>query len=340
MTASLDGADASIVIATDSGGTSTRSVVLRGDGTCLGFGRSGSGNPISAGLGPAARSAADSARTALAAAGVEPREVDTWLMAMAGSVAERDLGAFSEPMRELGVAAPLRYRGDALALFFSGTWEPDGYALIVGTGAVAVRIEAGEVAAVSDGLGWLLGDVGSGFWLGHQVALAALAGPEGRGPQTLLTGLMMAELGIEPHLARGPDGRIELAARTAELIYQGRPVELARFARLAFQATGDAVAEQIVDNAAAALARTLGSVWEPGVAGPVVLGGGVLAANPGFAGRIVAAQPAGVPPRVRLVVDGLPGAALLALAATGRPAGEHAFRRIAQGMLTLGVHGR
>ena len=49
------------VLAIDAGGTSTRAVIVDEDGSCLGFGHSGGGNPISAGFEPALASLAAAA---------------------------------------------------------------------------------------------------------------------------------------------------------------------------------------------------------------------------------------------------------------------------------------
>jgi N-acetylglucosamine kinase-like BadF-type ATPase len=69
---------------------------------------------------------------------------------------------------------PVRVVGDTVTAFAAGTAAPSGTVLISGTGAIAAKITDHEQTATSDGYGWLLGDEGSGFWLGH--AAARLAG--------------------------------------------------------------------------------------------------------------------------------------------------------------------
>ncbi len=173
-----------------------------------------------------------------------------------------------------------------LATYFSGTHLPDGYAVIAGTGAGAIRVEDGRQVAVADGLGWLLGDEGSGFWIGQRVVRAVLADLDGRGPSTALTPLLLARLGVPG--AVGPGGRETILAVVREL-YAGPPVRLADYAGLVFEVAADATADRILDGAAAALVRTLAAVRSADVSGPIVLGGGILGRSPQLADRLAAA---------------------------------------------------
>ena len=161
---------------------------------------------------------------------------------------------------------------DLLAMFCAGSSDLDGHALVAGTGSAAIRVRDGVVAATSDGTGWLLGDEGSGFWIGHHVVRAVVADLDDRGPATGLTPLVLAGFGI----ADGHESRRGSLSRLTEIVYDMRPVELARFAPVAFTVGDDAVAVAIVEAASEALARTLGTVLDNGIDGPLVLGGSVL----------------------------------------------------------------
>src|SRR5262249_21108195 len=190
------------------------------------------------------------------------------------------------------------FESDLLATYFSGTHRPHGYAVIAGTGAGAIRVEDGRQVAVADALGWLLGDEGSGFWIGRRVVRAALADLDGRGPSTALTPLLRDRLGVsEPSDADDP-AAISAMVRT---LYAGAPVRLADCAGLVFAVDRDQVADRILDDAAAALSRTLTAVRSETVSGPVVLGGGVLGRSSELADRLAAASGA---EEVRVVADG------------------------------------
>ncbi|MEO7753966.1 MAG: BadF/BadG/BcrA/BcrD ATPase family protein [Terracoccus sp.] len=324
----------------DAGGTSTRAVVVTEAGECIGLGRSGSGNPISSGPTVAAASVRAATAEALAAADLPGSAVGTTAIAMAGGSAEDRVEASGTGVRSallpLGVARTPTIEKDLLALYCSGSFEPDGYAMVSGTGAAAVRVADGDVVAICDGLGWLLGDDGSGFWVGREVVRAVAAALDGRGPRTALTGLLLSGLSLpEPGTtwARDHDGALPgLVAH----VYDLPPVALARFAPLAFEAAradgrdgSDEVAAEIVDRAGHLLARTLSAVVTPEVPGPVVLGGSVLAHQPAVRDVLSAhLLEVGHPGALVVVPDGLAGAAVIALRRAGVVVDASVFARI------------
>jgi N-acetylglucosamine kinase-like BadF-type ATPase len=229
------------------------------------------------------------------------------VLAMAGAGTTSVAAEIRRRLAGIGLDAPLVFESDLLATYFSGTHRPDGYAVIAGTGAGAIRVEDGRQVAVADALGWLLGDEGSGFWIGRRVVRAALADLDGRGPATALTPLMLARLGVPAPSQAGDREPIRAAVRA---LYASPPVRLADYAGLVFEADGDGTADGILDDAAAALARTLTAVRSPAVSGPLVLGGGILGRGPKLAARLAAASGA---EEVHAVADGAVGVSVLAL---------------------------
>ncbi|MEO6998069.1 MAG: BadF/BadG/BcrA/BcrD ATPase family protein [Terracoccus sp.] len=327
----------------DAGGTSTRAVVLDSHGVALGYGRSGSGNPISAGPDVAAASLRAATALALADAGVTGSTISSTAVAMAGGSSVTDDPTVTTSIRgalvPTGVTACVSIEKDLLALYFSGTPEPDGYALVAGTGAAAVRVRGGEVEAVCDGLGWLLGDDGSGFWIGREVARAVAADLDGRGPATALTPLLLAASAPDPTFEQSApqdrsDERDVLLREIVRRVYALRPVHLARYAPLAFEAarsagethrTHDAVAENIVTRAGHALAATLAAVVTADLEGPLVVGGSVLVhqatvrdiVSDSFSESRTESPQRQQRQPVMVVPDGLVGAAVLALRNAG-----------------------
>ncbi|WP_228564599.1 BadF/BadG/BcrA/BcrD ATPase family protein, partial [Catenulispora rubra] len=83
---------------------------------------------------------------------------------------------------------------DVTVAFAAGTPAPDGTLLVSGTGAVAARMHDRLPVHFRDGYGWLLGDEGSGFWIGRQAARAALAAADGRRPMAELATSVLARL--------------------------------------------------------------------------------------------------------------------------------------------------
>jgi N-acetylglucosamine kinase-like BadF-type ATPase len=113
-----------------------------------------------------------------------------------------------------------------------------------GTGAVAFALGATGTALV-DGWGNLLGDAGSGYWIGRAGLDAALRAHDGRGPATALTPLVEHDF---------PD------IESAYLLVQNDPGYVNRIAAYARMIAGladtDAVCAAIVDQAAEELATS------------------------------------------------------------------------------------
>ena len=318
-------------IAVDAGGTSTRAVALDAAGELLAYGRAGGGNPTSVGI-PAAVAAIGAALEGVVA-GLSAREVEAVVLALAGERTDAFLTQLAGCLDRLGLG-PAVLQPDLLAMFGSGTYRLEGYAMVAGTGSIAGRIGDGGLKRVAGGKGWLLGDAGSGFWIGHQVARAVVAALDGQGPATALTPLVLGALGIAEEADRSA------LPQLVSTVYARPPVQLAEFAPLAFAAASageDRVARGILSAAAAALADLLAAIREPGLTGPVVLGGSVLVR--GFlAGPAELRGRLGLPEEVVAVTDGVVGAAVLALRGAGVAVEKETFERIRAGVARATPH--
>jgi N-acetylglucosamine kinase-like BadF-type ATPase len=182
---------------------------------------------------------------------------------------------------------------------------------------------------VTGGKGWLLGDAGGGFWIGHAVARAVVAALDDQGQATALTDLVLEAMEIEADTGTLA-GRTEALRQLVSGVYARPPIALADFAPLAFAVHDDHVARPILVAASAALADLLSAVRSRDLPGPVVAGGsvmilGMLAAPPSLRTELV--PPAGVDP-VIAVSDGLVGAAVLVLRHAGHEVDEALFRTI------------
>src|SRR6266487_3126042 len=107
---------------------------------------------------PSAASVAESVMGALRRAEVPSTRIRLVVLAMAGAGRTSVAPEIRRRLAGIGLDAPLVFESDLLATYFSGTHRPDGYAVIAGTGAGAIRVEDGRQVAVADALGWLLGD--------------------------------------------------------------------------------------------------------------------------------------------------------------------------------------
>jgi N-acetylmuramic acid 6-phosphate etherase len=173
-------------------------------------------------------------------------------------------GAFAAPdaARALGQAllASLRAErvavtSDAVIAHAGALNGQPGVVLIVGTGVVALAIDADGALRTADGWGPWLGDEGGGTWIGAAGLRAALRAHDGRGPSTTLLDAARARFG---------------APRTwpAQL---NDAAALASFAPDVLAAQDDAAALHIVIKAADALAATARAVGD----GPVAMVGGL-----------------------------------------------------------------
>ncbi|MEY9862756.1 glucosamine kinase [Catenulispora sp. GAS73] len=325
--------DEALVLGLDVGGTSTRVLAVTPRGVRRGAGRASGGNPT--GLGPERAAVALAEAVEQALTGLNPADVRHVVLGLAGggvlpSGADLPGGeAFARVWDSVGVTCPVDYEPDALIAFVAGTDAPEGSLVLSGTGAVAIAVKDRAMAERSDGHGWLLGDRGSGFWLGRRMVLAAMAALDGDGPETALTGLVIESLRL-----RDPGPGNDSAATTpttpppppptardlVAAVMAEPPTALARLAPLLSTACadGDPVAEAIADRAAEHLAATLSTVRGPDTATPIVLAGSVLT------------NPTPVAERVRRILrerwpdaevvpalDGAAAAAWLALARIG-----------------------
>lgn len=323
------------LLAIDAGGTSTRAAVLDASGLCLGYGVAGGGNPVSAGYDGALTAVAAAAAMAANASLREPLAISSALIAMAGASLRIQPAPIAERLAAVGVHCDVEIEADLLAMFHSGTHRRFGCVLVAGTGAVAARVTDGRMELVVDGTGWLLGDTGSGYWIGHRVARAVVAALESRGPQTALTDLMLVELGLEVTPER-VQGRPRVLLDLIDTLYHLRPVELSRFAPLVFKAAGqDSVAARIVSAAASALAGTLDAVRDPAGDGPLVIGGSIARALLRAPTDLAAPLREVLGNEVIPVADGLIGAGVLGLRRAGIPVDADVFRRIQQSVATF-----
>ncbi len=160
---------------------------------------------------------------------------------------------------------------DSVTSYLGALGDGLGAVIAVGTGVVTLAV--GEFAVTRiDGWGNLIGDAGSGYWIGRAALDAVMRDYDGRGPRSALTDAVREDF---------PD------LETAYLQLQGDPGRVSRIAAYSRHVTAlaptDAVAAAICVAAAAELvlsvAAGLRRVGEGSGESPVVCGlGGVLRA--------------------------------------------------------------
>lgn len=320
------------LLAIDVGGSTSRATLVDMAGNCLGQGKNRGGNPGSNPPEQAAAAVIAAAETAAAEAG-GPLDIKVALLAMAGVRNPEVTRRMEEAFRALGLSGPMVLTGDTQAMLPSVTAAMDGYCIFAGTGSGAVRIRNGEVEAVVDAAGYLLGDLGSGFWLGHHAAIAVTAALEGRGPETALTKAVLESLDIEMSDELNVDSRVMPLRYFIDAVYAMRPIELAKFAPLVIANAADPVAADLLAQARQYLLADFKHIYDPAMPGPVVLGGSVAANLSGLPAAISeVVRAAGREPEIHVAGDPSIGAAVLALRHEGVSVDDAMLQRIASSM--------
>ncbi|MFU8875059.1 N-acetylglucosamine kinase [Micromonospora sp. SL4-19] len=269
-----------VVVGLDVGGTSTRAAAFSLDGVRLGTGRAGGGNPTSHGAERAATELLAALRAALA--DIDPTRVRAGTIGLAGAgrllADPQGRAAFDRAWSDAGLRCPYAVHGDALVAYASGTAAPDGTVLIAGTGAIAAEVRDLRLDRTADGHGWLLGDAGSGFWLGREAVRRLLSDLDRADPPGELGQRVLAELTGSPEVAARPRATAETVVQA---VTQRPPVELARLAPLVVTAAreGEPTAQALIREAATLLAESVSRIRPTGMADPIVLGGGLLTGN-------------------------------------------------------------
>lgn len=295
----------------DAGGTHTRAWHVARDGTLLGRGAAGPGNPNNVGLAAAAR---EIARAAEQARGPGAPPAAACFVGAAGIKAHGDARRLAAALGGLAVAGGCVVANDVEAALAGGLAGRPGVALVAGTGSFCLGRDGRGQVAHCGGWGWALDDVGSAFFLGREALRAAVLAADGRGRPTQLGPVLWRHFGLD-------DPNAVLAA-----VYEQDGVvhPLAGLAPLVLDvaAGGDPVAREIVERGAHGLAELVRVVmarldWTSPP--EVVLVGGVAESASRYPGLIAAAL-AAVEPRARIARGELPpvaGAALRALAHGG-----------------------
>ena len=215
-------------------------------------------------------------------------------------------------MKRIGYKARVLVVNDALVALEAGAPGIPGVVLIAGTGSIAYGRNDHNQAARAGGWGYMLGDEGSGYWIGRSALRAVLREADRRGPATRLTGLLLNYYGV----TRAQD----LIAQ----VYHGslRPSAIAALAQCVMGAfnDGDSVAIGILrsaadqlESAALSVARRLELI---GSDFPFVLSGGIFRAVPWLEEELTRRLPMASPRARTILLNDEPatGAVRLALA--------------------------
>jgi len=231
-------------------------------------------------------------------------------LGIAGVDRPDDAGVARGIMRRIGYQARALVVNDALVALEAGAPSRPGVVIVSGTGSIAYGRNAANEAARAGGWGHVLGDEGSGYWIGRAALRAVLREADYRGQKTALTPLLLKHFGIAE--AQGLLHEVYYSNLKAAAIGA-----LAQCVQAAFQ-EGDAAAIGILRSAADELessglsvARRLGLVPEPFV---FVLSGGIFRAVPWLRQELERRLPVAAPNSTTMLLEIEPAAGAVRLA--------------------------
>ncbi len=298
------------VLGIDAGGTKTVCLLADAGGTVLAEARGGGANLQAAGELEVEKVLHQVMEEVIQPRGIRPAAI---CLGMAGVDREDDAAVVRAIMRRIGYQASITVTNDALVALVAGAGHDPGIVIISGTGSIAYGRNARGEAARAGGWGYVLGDEGSGYWIGRVALRAVVREADGRGRPTSLTPKI-----LEHFTVHRPQDLVH------EIYYKGaRPSAIANVARHVQSAheEGDAVAAEILRTAARELVASAASVAarlemrdEPFT---FVLAGGMFHAIPWLARAMCDMLPEIAPRSTVCVLEVEPayGAVRLALAA-------------------------
>jgi N-acetylglucosamine kinase len=302
-----------LFLGVDGGGTKTRAILCREDGSIVGFGEAGGFNINN--LSP--ETCIANLRAALEAAfgRSQQHSVRAGFFGLCTIKDADDVKVAKDLISRTGLRAEqICIENDLANVLASGIPSGPGAALIAGTGSHVVARDELNQLTWCGGWGSLIGDVGSGYSLGIQAANAVARAHDGRGPQTMLTQALLAAL--------------EISSATGLLRAVSDPSVgthgIAALAPLVMRAaeSGDAVADAILNANAHGLAECVATAANrAALTGnfPVVFAGGVARSGHPFQPMLETAITRQLP-RARFVDLQMPlecGAAAMAMRAAG-----------------------
>ena len=226
------------VLGIDVGGTKTVCLLADDQGRIIAEGREQGANLQEAGELVLEKVLHSVMERTLADRGVVP---STICLGIAGVDRAADEAIVRGIMKRIGYKARIVVVNDALIALQAGVGEDPGIVIVAGTGSIAYGRNAKGEASRAGGWGNVLGDEGSGYWMGRLALRAVVRHADGRGRATSLTSRVLAHFGVE---------------RAAELIHtvyreDSHPSAIAGLAKYVQQSQeeGDAVASNILTRA-------------------------------------------------------------------------------------------
>jgi len=237
------------VLGLDAGGTKTVCLLADAHGRILAEGRGPGANLHVAGELAVEKVLHEVMETAIGDRAITP---DAICLGIAGVDRDDEARTVGAIMRRIGHKSRVLVVNDALVALVAGAGDAPGIVIIAGTGSIAYGRNAAGEAARAGGWGHMIGDEGSGYWIGREALAAVMRAADGRGPATALTSDILAHFTVED-VSRLPRIVYDREMPRVSVAALGPIVQ-----RVADQ--GDAVATRILERAAEELVLAAQSV--------------------------------------------------------------------------------
>ena len=292
--------EGALLLGIDGGGTKTQVLIGRSNGhdlEVLGAGQGGPSNPRAVGFETAFANITSAVVAAWSDCGLPKSPIDCAAVCLAGAGREDEQAKVRSWMIEQGIALRVQMISEAEAVLAAARCQSletcvttsDGsnsadaeVALICGTGSLAWgrRTDQTSRVARSGGWGYLLGDEGSGYWIGQQLLQLACRAADGRSKDELMLNAVLKNL------------RLNSASELVAWCYgdSASRNRIANLAKLAFELRAVDSVSSIIDHAATELALMIAAVIEQIEVRSfsLAVAGSVVVAQPDFQQQILA----------------------------------------------------
>lgn len=248
----------------DGGGTSTRAVLADQNGICRVVCSGGPSNLLAVTPEELGLLLSGLFEKLCSGAGIKPGEIAHAAVCLAG-IGRKEQETTAVSVIESSVpGVPFTVTTDINAAVTGAIPDTSGVVLISGTGSIACAKDSQDVVFRSGGWGWMLGDEGSGYWIGAEILRRIFKIADGILPETGITKNVLEFL------------EIESVQDAVSLLYtHDKPAsKIASLAPIVLNAnvTGDETAVSVIQSAADSLAAlTESAVKKAELTSPVTL---------------------------------------------------------------------
>jgi N-acetylglucosamine kinase-like BadF-type ATPase len=226
------------VIGVDGGGTKTELALIDLSGNLVGMEKVGSTNYQAVGAEKLKDELLEGFSTLINSTNVDIDRIDHIFLGLAGAGRQKDQEEIKALFDDTIFKGKISVDSDAIVALAGAFGTTPGIIIIAGTGAICFGSNRDGKIVRCGGWGYLLGDEGSGYYIGKEAIIAALKDFDGRKERTLLKEKLQQRYGLDS------------IDKIIPLVYQNKidRQEIAAIAPLVFELArqNDYIAEEII----------------------------------------------------------------------------------------------